>query len=67
MITKLKNSFLVSLLIIGVVLIVSALPLAIRYFFRLFQLMLENPLEATAFFGLMGGMLLLLLLFEERA
>ena len=67
MITKLKNSFLVSLLIIGVVLTISALPLAIKYFFRLFLLVLENPLEAICFFGLVGGFLLLLLLFEERA
>ena len=55
MITKLKNSFLVSLLIIGVVLIVSVLPLVTKYFFRLFLLMLENPLEVLAFFGLVGG------------
>ena len=54
MIGKLKKTFWVTLLIIGVVLIVSALPLAIKFFFRGFLLLLQHPLEAFCFFGLLA-------------
>lgn len=51
--TNMKNKMWAILIVIGALLIVSALPMAIKYFFRLFLLMLENPLEATCFFGLL--------------
>ena len=48
-----KNKIGAILIGIGALLIVSALPPAIKYFFRLFLLLLENPLEAFCFFGLL--------------
>ena len=50
---NMKNKIGAILIGIGALLIVSALPLAIKYFFRLFLLLLENPLEALSFFGLL--------------
>ena len=66
MIGKLKKTFWVTLLIIGVVLIVSALPLAIKFFFRGFLLLLQHPLEGACFFGLLSGFMITWGLLEEK-
>ena len=65
MIGKLKKTFWVTLLIIGVVLIVSALPLAIKFFFRGFLLLLQHPLEAFCFFGLLTLLTTMWIWWEE--
>ena len=65
MIGKLKKTFWVTLLIIGVVLIVSALPLAIKFFFRGFLLLLQHPLEAFCFFGLLTLFITTWIVWEE--
>ena len=51
--------------IVGLVLVVLALPLAIKFFFRGFLLLLENPLEGLAFNVLFWGGLSLLLHIED--
>lgn len=61
MIDKIK----ISVGIIGLILVVLALPLAIKFFFRGFLLLLENPLEGLAFNVLFWGGLSLLLHIED--
>tara|TARA_B100000925_G_scaffold266966_1_gene227140 strand:- start:7 stop:231 length:225 start_codon:yes stop_codon:yes gene_type:complete len=52
---------------IGVILaiLVLALPNAIRFFFRGFLLLLENPLEAACFFGITAVFVTMWIWFEE--
>lgn len=61
MIDKIK----ISVGIVGLILVVLALPLAIKFFFRGFLLLLENPLEGLAFNVLFWGGLSLLLHIED--
>ena len=61
MIDKIK----ISVGIVGLILVVLALPLAIKFFFRGFLLLLENPLEGLAFSVLFWGGLSLLLHIED--
>ena len=61
MIDKIK----LSVGIVGLILVVLALPLAIKFFFRGFLLLLENPLEGLAFNVLFWGGLSLLLHIED--
>tara|TARA_Y100000004_G_scaffold150181_1_gene172387 strand:+ start:61 stop:279 length:219 start_codon:yes stop_codon:yes gene_type:complete len=66
MITKLKNSF--PLIVLGVLgaLFVLLLEPAIRFFFRGFLLLLENPLEGAAFFGILGTFMGIWIWLEEK-
>jgi len=66
MITKLKNSF--PLIVLGVLgaLFVLLLEPAIRFFFRGFLLLLENPLEAVAFFGILTMFSFIWIYLEEK-
>ena len=50
---RVKKTISVTLILLGVVLVVSALPLAIKFFFRIFQLFLLNPLEGLCMTGLL--------------
>lgn len=61
MIDKIK----ISVGIVGLILVVLAVPLAIKFFFRGFLLLLENPLEGLAFNVLFWGGLSLLLHIED--
>lgn len=62
---RVKNIFSVSLIIIGVVLTVLALPLAIKFFFRIFHLLLVHPLESLSFFGLATAFLTVYIYLDE--
>jgi len=66
MVKTLKNSF--PFLLIGVVLglVVLAIEPAIRFFFRGFLLLLENPLEGLAFFGIIGVFVSIWIYFTEK-
>ena len=66
MITKLKNSF--PLIVLGVLgaLFVLLLEPAIRFFFRGVLLLLENPLEGAAFFGILGTFMGIWIWLEEK-
>ena len=61
MINKLK----LSVGIVGLILVVLAVPLAIKFFFRGFLLLLEYPLEGMSFMVLFWGGLSLLLHIED--
>ncbi len=66
MITKLKNSM--PLIVLGVILALGVLmlPPAIKFFFRGFLLLLENPLEAMCFFGLLTLFVSIWIYIEEK-
>ena len=66
MITKLKNSF--PLIVLGVILGLGVvmLPKAIKFFFRGFLLLLENPLEALCFFGILTMFTFIWIYTEEK-
>ena len=63
---RVKNIFSVSLIIIGVVLTVIALPLAIKFFFRIFHLLLVHPQESLSFFGLATAFLVAYIYLDEK-
>lgn len=67
MIDMIKRSF--PYIVIGVVLalLMLALPLAIKFFFRGFLLLLENPLEALCFFGILTSFVSVWIWVEEKS
>ena len=66
MITKLKNSLpLIVLGMLGARFVLILEP-AIRFFFRGFLLLLENPLEGAAFFGILGTFMGIWIWLEEK-
>tara|TARA_B100000902_G_C26678899_1_gene606813 strand:- start:80 stop:280 length:201 start_codon:yes stop_codon:yes gene_type:complete len=66
MIKQLKNSF--PLIVLGVIMALGVvmLPPAIKFFFRGFLLLLENPLEALSFFGLLTIFVSIWVYLEEK-
>ena len=66
MIQKLKNSL--PLIGLGVIMALGVimLPPAIKFFFRGFLLLLENPLEAMCFFGLLTLFVSIWIYIEEK-
>jgi len=60
-----RDTIKISVGIIGLILVVLAIPLAIKFFFRGFLLLLENPLEGLAFNILFWGGLSGLLHIED--
>jgi len=66
MIKQLKNSF--PLIVLGVILGLGVvmLPPALKFFFRGFLLLLENPLEGAAFFGILGAFIGIWIWLEEK-
>ena len=65
LINDMRDKLKISVGIVGLVLVVLALPLAIKFFFRGFLLLLENPLEGMAFSALFWGGLSFLLHIED--
>jgi|TARA_X000000368_G_C22424437_1_gene447588 hypothetical protein len=55
----------ISVAVLGLIVVVFAIPLAIKFFFRGFLLLLENPLEGLAFNILFWGGLSALLHIED--
>jgi hypothetical protein len=66
MIKSLKNSF--PLIVLGVIIALGVvmLPAAIKFFFRGFLLLLENPWEAFSFFGIFFLLSLIWIYLEEK-
>jgi hypothetical protein len=66
MVNKLKNSF--PLIVLGVILGLGVvmLPPALRFFFRGFLLLLENPWEAMCFFSFLFFFTLIWIYTEEK-
>ena len=67
MVNKLKNSF--PLIVLGVILALGVvmLPPALRFFFRGFLLLLENPWEAMCFFSFLFFFTLIWIYTEEKS
>ena len=66
MINKVKKSL--PYVLLGVVIALGALmlPPAIKFFFRGFLLLLENPLEAFCFFGILSAIVSFWIYMEEN-
>ena len=60
-----KEKLKISVCVIGLVLVVLMIPSAIKFFFRGFLLLLENPLEGLCFLTLLFGGLSGLLHIED--
>ena len=66
MIQKIKNSLPYVVLGVVIALGVLMLPPAIKFFFRGFLLLLENPLEACCFFGILTVIVSFWIYMEEN-